>query len=130
MDSKKQIKLINCHNNLHLGDCVETLHYLINVVENNEIGFKFACVPDYHSQLSEMIRDHSDKIKLVSNTQLAQDSIETWVTVMVIIMENSLTNQSTKRLFRSSNMFFIALDTYISINRSKMPIYNKNRFNL
>jgi len=72
-------QLLNCHNNLHLGDCIETLHYLINVVENNEISFNFACVPDYHSQLSEMIRDYSDKIKLVSNTQLAQDSIETWV---------------------------------------------------
>jgi hypothetical protein len=77
--AKKKMKIINCHNNLHLGDCVETLHYLINVVENNEITFNFACVPNYHSQLNEMIRDYSDKIKLVSNAQLAQDSIETWV---------------------------------------------------
>lgn len=73
------MKTINCHNHFHIGDCVETLHYLANVVEKNDIFFNFACDPNYHFQLNEMIRDYSDKIKLVANTQLPSDSVETWV---------------------------------------------------
>lgn len=55
------MKTINCHNHFHIGDCVETLHYLANVVEKNDIFFNFACDPNYHFQLNEMIRDYNDK---------------------------------------------------------------------
>lgn len=46
---------INCHNNLKLGDCIQTLHFLINAVDINDIRFNFACKAEYHDQLLELI---------------------------------------------------------------------------
>lgn len=73
------MKTIKCHNNLHLGDCIESLHFLTNSADLNGVEFVFACKEEYHKQLLELLKYHSDKIKLVSNKQLDSDSIDTWI---------------------------------------------------
>jgi hypothetical protein len=74
------MRTINCHNTAHLGDCIQTLHFLIRAVETNDVCFNFSCNPIYHNQLSEFIKYHSDKIKLLNLIQsLHQESIDTWV---------------------------------------------------
>lgn len=74
------MRTINCHNTKHLGDCIQTLHFLIRAVETNDVCFNFSCNLAYHNQLLEFIKYHSDKIKLSNLVQsLHQESIETWV---------------------------------------------------
>ena len=49
------MKTIHCFNMMHLGDCIQSLHYLTNAVKVNDVNFEFYCNPDYHGQLHEMI---------------------------------------------------------------------------
>jgi len=51
------MKTLNCFNIMHLGDCIQSLHYLMNAAELNNVQFKFYCNPSYHDQLNEMIGD-------------------------------------------------------------------------
>lgn len=70
------MKTINCHNFYHLGDCIETLHFLINATKHNDVSFNFLCNPTYHHQLQEFI-GNTDKIKLIN--ELKESSIDTWI---------------------------------------------------
>lgn len=71
------MRTIYCHNLLHLGDCIETLHFLINATNTNDIRFNFYCNPIYHNQLSELIVHHTSVIELTKT--IHESSIETWV---------------------------------------------------
>ena len=42
------MKTLNCFNIMHLGDCIQSLHYLMNAAELNNVQFKFYCHPSYH----------------------------------------------------------------------------------
>lgn len=70
------MRTINCHNLYHLGDCIETLHFLINAAKHNNIQFNFLCNSDYHKQLQEFIHDF-DGVKLI--TSPIGESIDTWI---------------------------------------------------
>lgn len=57
------MKTIHCFNMMHLGDCIQALHYLTNATKINDVNFKFYCNPSYHGQLTEML-DGDDRVKL------------------------------------------------------------------
>jgi hypothetical protein len=63
------------HNDFHLGDCFNSLHFLIKLSAENEIACELACNPTYHKQLSQMIPDGS-KVSLSSAKQ--PDSYNLW----------------------------------------------------
>lgn len=73
------MRTINCINTKHLGDCIQTLHFLTNVTEKNNVVFNFICNPAYHQQLQELLVNHTDKIKLVNSINLGEECVETWV---------------------------------------------------
>jgi hypothetical protein len=73
------MRIINCINALHLGDCIQTLHFLINAAEKNNVAFNFICNPAYHQQLQELLVNHVDKIKLTNFVNPGEECIETWV---------------------------------------------------
>lgn len=71
------MKTINCHNTAHLGDCIQTMHFLTNAVKkNNNINFNFACNPIYHNQLNELIED---KNLLKLDDKIYSNSVDTWI---------------------------------------------------
>lgn len=72
------MRTINCINTKHLGDCIQTLHFLINAAEKNNVCFKFICNSVYHEQLQELLINHSDKVKL-TNYSPGEECVETWV---------------------------------------------------
>jgi len=71
------MKIINCHNFYHLGDCIQTLHFLIHASRLNNIGFNFFCNPIYHNQLREIISN--DKINLITDPIGSEYSFDTWI---------------------------------------------------
>ena len=73
------MKTINCINTKHLGDCIQTIHFLTNASEKNDVIFNFICNPAYHNQLQELLVNHKQKIKLINFINPAETCIETWV---------------------------------------------------
>jgi len=73
------MRTINCINTKHLGDCIQTLHFLINAAEKNNVVFNFVCNPTYQNQLQDLLINHKDKIKLTTYINPAEEYIETWV---------------------------------------------------
>lgn len=69
-----KMKSIFCHNEYHLGDCIQTLHFLIKCSEINDIKFNFFCNQSYFSQLKPLLNNH---VELVNSRN--KDSIETWI---------------------------------------------------
>lgn len=57
-------RLITCYNGLHLGDCLQSIHFINKVCELNDISFEFACKEEYHSQLKELINP-SSKVEIL-----------------------------------------------------------------
>ena len=99
------MRTINCHNHLHLGDCVGTINFLTNVLDNDQnISFNFACPDEYHNQLNEIIRDYNDKIKIITNKN-----------VLDRYYENKKRKNNKKRVCRTSGCSTI-LSTYNSEN--------------
>lgn len=78
-DEKNQMRTINCINTKHLGDCIQTLHFLTNATEKNDVFFNFICNPTHHKQLQELLINHSDKVKLSNYISPGEECIETWV---------------------------------------------------
>jgi hypothetical protein len=68
------MKTIFCHNTAHLGDCIQSLHFLIKAAELNNVEFKFNCNQEYFKQLKEFT---GSRIKFVEKKE--ESSIETWV---------------------------------------------------
>ena len=71
------MKIINCYNLYHLGDCIEALHFLINATTCNDVHFNFLCNPAYHKQLQEFINTYN--ISLVSEFNTPDVPIDTWI---------------------------------------------------
>ena len=71
------MRIINCYNYYHLGDCIEALHFLINATKCNNIKFNFLCKSEYHSQLKELIGD--DRVDLVNAFDSEELPINTWI---------------------------------------------------
>ena len=55
-------RVINCYNQYHLGDCIQTLHFLIHASRYNDVTFNFLCNSTYHFQLKEFIGDAKNNI--------------------------------------------------------------------
>ena len=73
-------RVINCYNQYHLGDCIQTLHFLIHATKCNDVVFNFLCNPAYHSQLKEFIGN--DGVNLYSVVPSDVDHgkfINTWI---------------------------------------------------
>ena len=70
------MRIINCHNLYHLGDCIQALHFLINAAKHNNVQFNFFCNPAYHEQLQEFVGTF-DGVKLI--TRPIGPSIDTWI---------------------------------------------------
>jgi len=70
------MRIIHCHNIQHLGDCIQTLHFLLNTSKYNDVYFRFACNPKYHNQLQDFMYGY-DKVKLTS--EIYSSSIDTWI---------------------------------------------------
>ena len=73
------MRTINCINTKHLGDCIQTIHFLTNASEKNDVIFNFICNPAHHNQLQELLVNHKEKIKLINFINPAETCIETWV---------------------------------------------------
>ena len=73
------MRTVNCINTKHLGDCIQTLHFLTNAVEKNNVCFNFICNPSYHQQLQELLENYKNKIKLINFINRGEECIETWV---------------------------------------------------
>jgi len=73
------MRTINCINTKHLGDCIQTLHFLTNATEKNNIAFNFVCNPAHHKQLQELIVNHENQIYLTNYIRPGEECIETWV---------------------------------------------------
>ena len=73
------MKTINCINTKHLGDCIQTLHFLTNASEKNDVVFNFICNPAYHNQLQELLVNHKEQVRLVNFVNTSEPCIETWV---------------------------------------------------
>lgn len=71
------MKKIKCHNLYHLGDCIETLHFLIHASRINDVQFDFFCNPQYHNQISPLIE--RDNVNLISHIDVLENSIDTWI---------------------------------------------------
>lgn len=66
---------IFCHNQAHLGDCIQSLHFFIKASKINEVKFKFNCDRNYFGQFKNLIKGYN--IELID--EKSRDSIETWV---------------------------------------------------
>ena len=71
------MKIINCYNLYHLGDCIESLHFLTNATKCNDVHFNFLCNSAYHTQLQEFINNYN--IYLVSEFNTPEVPIDTWI---------------------------------------------------
>ncbi len=71
------MRTIHCHNLYHLGDCIQTLHFLIHASRLNDVTFNFFCNPTYHSQLKEFIGN--EKINLITVPNQTEPSFDTWI---------------------------------------------------
>jgi hypothetical protein len=49
------MRTIHCYNQYHLGDCIQSLHFLTNASTHNEVNFKLYCNHLYHEQLNELL---------------------------------------------------------------------------
>lgn len=71
------MRTIHCHNLYHLGDCIQTLHFLIHASRLNDITFNFFCNQSYHHQLKEFIG--VEKINLITHPSQTEPSFDTWI---------------------------------------------------
>jgi|TARA_X000001382_G_scaffold99076_2_gene73512 hypothetical protein len=70
------MKIINCHNTYHLGDCIQSLHFLLNASEQNGVMFNFFCNPIYHNQLEGLL-DGYDGVQL--SNEPFPGSFDLWI---------------------------------------------------
>lgn len=117
------MRIINCHNFYHLGDCIETLHYLLNASKCNDVKFHFFCNPSYRNQLQEMI-DNDDSVLLLETP--GESSIDTWIGAYSY---GEIAQQAEKLFNSPSNQgsyFFLLWKIFSDLHGLKCPFSELN----
>lgn len=69
------MRTIFCHNSQHLGDCLQSIHFLIKSSQINDVTFEFNCNENYFEELRFLIRNH--KINILKEKE--NESIDLWI---------------------------------------------------
>lgn len=119
------MKIINCHNLYHLGDCIQTLHFLIKAAEKNNIKFNFFCNPSYHEQLNEFV-DSNDRINLTKNPPVNENSFQTWIGGYNHGRICEISDELFKQDSDQSTHFFVLWNFVSQLMEIECPFSSKN----
>lgn len=111
---------IFCHNEYHLGDCIQTLHFLIKCSEINDIKFNFFCNSTYFDQLKPLLNDRVELVNLKH-----KGSIGTWVDDYKKYDEYKTQSKLENGLFDQANIFLLHWQDISKIMNLNCPFKEK-----
>lgn len=115
------MKTIFCHNSTHLGDCIQTIHFLNKSSELNDVEFEFNCNEKYFNQIESLL---NKRIKF--SKERKPNSIETWVNGYGRHFEYQLQSNLDNNSKDQSKTFLLHWQEISKLMNIKCPFEEKN----